>query len=74
MRKIEEKKSKERFIDESGNFFYHLSNLEASENQCNRLNCNNSVEICKILPEYFLDKVNMPKPICLQGSKVYLPK
>ena len=32
MRKIEEKKSKERFIDESGNFFYHLSNLEASEN------------------------------------------
>ena len=44
------------------------------EKQCSLLNGNKNGEICQILPKHFLDKVDMPKPITFQGSKIYVPK
>lgn len=67
----EEKIQKACFINESQRFFCHLVD---DQHHCTRSNCNDSIEICKILPQRFLDKVQMPKPITKQGSSIYLPK
>ena len=52
-------------------FFFRLSLLDFG-NQWNQLNCNDSTQICIILPQCFLNKAKMPKPIMVQGGIIYL--
>lgn len=69
--KEKEIKSIESFIFESNAFFRKLSNLDFVNSQCNRLNCAESSKICRILPEKFLSKIDMPKPTINRKGKVY---
>ena len=49
-------------------FFFRLSLLDFGQQ------CNNSTQICNILPQCFLNKVKMPKPTMVQGGIINLPK
>ena len=49
------------FISRSNSFFNRLSRLDFAENQCTRLNCNDSINICNALPKELLKKTGMPK-------------
>lgn len=71
-KKNEENKLKENFIYASKRFFNRLKFADMNEINLSRLNVNESTNICKILPQYFLDKVNMPKPFLIQGGKIYV--
>ena len=55
------------FIRRSRIFFNQLKNLDLTENQINRLNCNESRKICNLLPDKIKKKTGLPKPI-LTGS------
>lgn len=70
-KKEKETKSIESFIFESDAFFRKLSVLDMADRQCNRLNCAESSKICRILPEKFLAKIDMPKPMVIPKGKVY---
>lgn len=72
-KKALEKKAIDTFVFESHAFFNRLAKLDMSEKQCSIENCTKSTEICKILPDYFLNKIDMPKPTILPGSKIYIP-
>ena len=67
-KKNEENKQKELFVYQSNCFFFRLSLLDFGQQ------CNNSTQICNILPQRFLNKVKMPKPTVVQGGIIYLPK
>lgn len=67
-----EKKSIEKFINESKYYFNCLSHLDMKNTQCNRLTCCESDRICRILPEKLLNKIKMPKPMRISTGKVYI--
>ena len=70
-RKENENNSIERFVSESNLFFDKLSHPDMGKYQCNMPNCQESSQICRILPEKFLSKIEMPKPMYIPKGKVY---
>lgn len=73
-KKRQENTSKAYFIEESNHFFNQIKLFDTRGNQCINKNCTESIRICNILPEYFLEKINMPKPISKHGNLVFVPK
>lgn len=56
------------FISQSSCFFSKLSRFDLNQTQCNQNNCERSIEICRVLPQDFFEKLKMPKNII--SSKV----